>query len=85
MCVASSASTGGDRPWFAVYVPDGIKVARSNAYDCFAWIDDLKTAANQIKATLDTAAESARRDGVYPGTIRQIRQKYRMDWSGWDR
>jgi S1-C subfamily serine protease len=85
LCVASSASTGGDRPWFAVYVPDGIKVARSNGYDCFAWIDDLKTAAHQIKTTLDTAAESARRDGVYPGTIRQIRQKYRMDWSGWDR
>jgi S1-C subfamily serine protease len=85
LCVASSASTGGDRPWFAVYVPDGIKVAHSNAYDCFAWIDDLKTAANQIKTTLDAAAESARRDNVYPGTIRQIRQKYRMDWSGWDR
>jgi len=85
LCVASSASTGGDRPWFAVYVPDGIKVARSNAYDCFVWIDDLKTAANQIKTTLDAAAESARRDNVYPGTIRQIRQKYRMDWSGWDR
>jgi S1-C subfamily serine protease len=85
LCVASSSSTDGDRPWFAVYVPDGLKVARSNAYDCFAWIDDLKGAANQIKTTLDAAAESARRDGVYPGAIRQIRQKYRMDWSGWDR
>jgi len=85
LCVAGATPTGGDRPWFAVYVPDGIKVARSNAYDCFAWIDDLKSAANQIRTTLDTAAESARRDGVYPGTIRQIRQKYRMDWAGWDR
>jgi S1-C subfamily serine protease len=85
LCVASATPTGGDRPWFAVYVPDGIKVARSNAYDCFAWVDDLKSAANQIKTTLDTAAESARRDGVYPGTIRQIRQKYRMDWAGWER
>jgi S1-C subfamily serine protease len=85
LCVASATPTGGDRPWFAAYVPDGIKVARSNAYDCFAWIDDLKNAANQIKTTLDKAAESARRDGVYPGTIRQIRQKYRMDWAGWDR
>jgi S1-C subfamily serine protease len=85
LCVASATPTGGDRPWFAVYVPDGIKVARSNAYDCFAWIDELKNAANQIKTTLDMAAESARRDGVYPGTIRQIRQKYRMDWAGWDR
>jgi S1-C subfamily serine protease len=85
LCVASAMPTGGDRPWFAVYVPDGIKVARSNAYDCFDWIDELKNAANQIKATLDMAAESARREGVYPGTIRQIRQKYRMDWAGWDR
>jgi S1-C subfamily serine protease len=85
LCVANVASTGGDRAWFAVYVPDGIKVARSNAYDCFAWIDDLKNAARQIKTTLDAAAEGARRDGVYPGTIRQIRQKYRMDWTGWDR
>jgi S1-C subfamily serine protease len=85
LCVASAMPTGGDRPWFALYLPDGIKVARSNAYDCFAWIDDLKSAANQIKTTLDTAAESARRDGVYPGTIRQIRQKYRMDWAGWER
>ena len=85
LCVASATPTGGDRPWFAVYVPDGIKVARSNAYDCFAWIEDLKSAANQIKTTLDSAAESARRAGVYPGTSRQIRQKYRMDWSGWDR
>ncbi len=85
LCVASATPTGGDRPWFAVYVPDGIKVARSNAYDCFAWIDDLKNAANQIRTTLDAAAESARRDGVYPGAIRQIRQKYRMDWSGWER
>ena len=85
LCVASTAAPAGDRPWFAVYVPDAIKVARSNAYDCFKWIDDLKVAAAQVKATLDAAAESARRDGVYPGTIRQIRQKYHMDWSGWDR
>ena len=85
LCVAGTASTNGDRPWFAVYVPDGVKIARSNAYDCFGWMDTLRTAADQIKSTLDAAAESARRDGVYPGTIRQIRQKYRMDWSGWDR
>jgi len=85
LCVSSAAPTGGDRAWFAVYLPDGIKVARSNAYDCFGWIDSLKTAANQIKDGIDKAAETARRDGVYPGTIRDIRRKYRMDWSGWDR
>jgi S1-C subfamily serine protease len=84
LCVASATPAGGDRAWFALYVPDGLKVARSNAYDCFAWVEDLKTAANQIRTALDAAAESARHDGVYPGTIRQIRQRYRMDWAGWD-
>ena len=85
LCVASAAPTGGDRAWFAVYLPDGIKIARSNAYDCFGWVDSLKTAANQIKDGMDKAAETARRGGVYPGTIRDIRRKYRMDWAGWDR
>jgi hypothetical protein len=85
LCVARTTAAPGDRPWFAIYIADGLKVARSNAYDCFKWIADLKNAASQIKTTLEGAGESARRDGVYPGTIRQIRQKYRMEWSGWER
>ena len=85
LCVANAVSTGGDRPWFALYVPNGVKTAVSNAYDCFSWIDDMKSAANQIKDRMDQAVEVARRDGVYPGTVRDIRRKYRMDWTGWDR
>jgi serine protease Do len=84
LCVAESASTGGDRVWFALYVANGVKTAVSNAYDCFGWINDMKANAMQIKQRLDEASEAARRDGVYPGTLRQIRQKYRMDWSGWN-
>ena len=85
LCVASTVSTGGDRPWFALYVANGVKTAVSNAYDCFGWITDMKTSANQIKERMDQALEAARRDDVYPGTIRDIRRKYRMEWSGWDR
>jgi len=33
---------------------------------------------------MDQAVEAARRDDVYPGTIRDIRRKYRMEWAGWD-
>jgi hypothetical protein len=84
LCVAGTASNGGDRAWFALYVRDGVKLAVSNAYDCFSWIDNMKANANEIKEQMDKAAEAARRDGVYPGTLRQIRQKYRMDWSGWN-
>ncbi len=84
LCIASSGNSG-DRPWFGLYAPDGIKMARSDLYDCSTWIDSMKSAALDIKAHLDEAGESARRDGVYPGTLRQIRQKYRMNWTGWDR
>lgn len=84
LCVAGAASTSGDRAWFALYVPNGVRVAVSNAYDCFGWIDQMKSNAIEIKEQMDKGAEAARRDGVYPGTLRQIRQKYRMDWSGWN-
>jgi S1-C subfamily serine protease len=83
LCVAS-ASSSGDRPWFALYVSDGVKVAVSNLYDCFGWIDRMKADAHEIRKEMDSAAEAARRDGVYPGVLRQIRQKYRMDWAGWN-
>jgi hypothetical protein len=82
LCVASAVSTGGDRPWFALYVANGVKTAVSNQYDCFGWIDDMKSSANQIKERMNQAVEAARRDDVYPGTIRDIRRKYRMEWAG---
>jgi hypothetical protein len=83
-CIASAAQTGGDRSWFALYVPNGVQITQNSAYDCVGWIDNMKGYAKQIKDALDESAEVARRNGVYPGTIRQIRQKYKMDWSGWD-
>jgi S1-C subfamily serine protease len=84
LCVTASASTGGDRAWFALYVSNGVKTAVSNAYNCFAWINDMTASAMQIKQRMDEASEAARREGVYPGTLREIRQKYRLDWSGWN-
>ena len=48
-------------------------------------MNDLKSAADQIRVRMDEAAETARRGGVFPGTAREIRRKYKMDWSGWDR
>jgi hypothetical protein len=44
----------------------------------------MKADAHEIRKEMDSAAEAARRDGVYPGVLRQIRQKYRMDWAGWN-
>jgi S1-C subfamily serine protease len=84
LCVASAASTSSDHPWFALLVPNGITMAVSNLYDCPGWLDNMKQNARDIKAKMDEASEAARRQGVFPGTMREIRQKYRMDWSGWN-
>jgi S1-C subfamily serine protease len=84
LCVASATSTSSDHPWFALLVTNGVKMAVSNLYDCPGWLDNMKENANQIKAKMDEAGEAARRQGVFPGTLREIRQKYRIDWSGWN-
>ena len=84
LCIANAASNG-DRAWFALFAADGVKMARSNLYDCSGWLERMKADANDIRTQMNQAAEAARRNGVYPGTLRQIRQKYRLDWPGWDR
>jgi hypothetical protein len=35
-------------------------------------------------AQIQQANEAARRDGVFPGVLRDLRRKYRMNWKGWD-
>jgi hypothetical protein len=85
LCIAGTSGPGGDRVWFALYAAGGVRMALSTAYDCSNWIDGLKTAADQIRGRMDEAAETARRAGVFPGTTRDIRRKYKMAWSGWDR
>jgi S1-C subfamily serine protease len=84
LCVANATPTSSDHPWFALLVANGVKMALSNLYDCPGWLDNMKQSAGQIKAKMDEASEAARRQGVFPGTMREIRQKYRMDWSGWN-
>ena len=83
LCVASTSSNG-DRTWFALYTSDGVKMAVSDTWNCPKWIEDMKDDANKIRKVMEDATEAARRDGVFPGTLREIRQSHRMDWSGWN-
>ena len=83
-CVASS-SRAGDRPWFAVYETNGVRITATSGYDCEGWLDSLASNAAQVKAEMDKGAEAARQAGVYPGVLRDLRRQHRMQWSGWDR
>jgi hypothetical protein len=83
-CVRSSTRSG-DRPWFAVFEPDGIDLNVISSINCQGWLDTLRTNALPIRSAIDQAAEAARRSGVYPGVMRDLRRRHRLDWTGWDR
>jgi S1-C subfamily serine protease len=83
-CISRSRPSG-DRPWFAVFEPNGVTVSGISGYDCQRFLNWVEGNAGRIKATMDTEGDTARRAGVYPGVLRDMRRRYRLDWSGWDR
>jgi hypothetical protein len=83
-CVTSAARSG-DRPWFAIFEPNGVSLNMAATINCQSWLDTIRANATPIKNTLDQAAEIGRRSGVYPGVMRDLRRRYRLDWSGWER
>jgi hypothetical protein len=83
-CVQSSTRSG-DRPWFAVFEPNGINLNVISRLNCQGWLDTLRTNALPIRSAVDQASEAARRSGVYPGVMRDLRRRHRLDWNGWDR
>jgi hypothetical protein len=44
----------------------------------------LRRAADQLRGQFRDAEEQARRADVFPGTRRELQQRYRLDYRGWD-
>jgi hypothetical protein len=83
-CVTSSTRRG-DRPWFAVFENNGVRINATSSLNCQSWLETLQNNAAPIRAEVERAGEAARQSGVYPGVLRDVRRKHRMNWSGWDR
>ena len=83
-CVSSS-SRSGDRPWFAIFDANGVRINPMSSLNCQSWLDTLQSNAAPIRAEVEKAGEAARQSGVYPGVLRDLRRRHRMNWSGWDR
>jgi hypothetical protein len=83
-CV-TAAVAGGDHPWFAAYQPNGVRVGTSTTVDCNAWYKAVKDRSEVLRAEMERAGEAARQHGVFPGTTRDLRRRYKLTWSGWDR
>jgi len=82
-CVSSSTRSG-DRPWFAVFETNGVRIDPMSSLNCQGWLDTVQSNAAPIRAAIETAGEAARQNGVYPGVLRDLRRRYRMNWSGWE-
>jgi S1-C subfamily serine protease len=80
----SSAGAVYGRDWFGVW-SDPVVIDNESLPECRGLLSDVIALAGAVRLGMQDAEEAARRADVYPGTRRDIRRKYSMDWSGWDR
>jgi hypothetical protein len=78
-CVMSADRLGA-RPWFSAFAANGVRINPHSPHDCAGWLRTLQSAAQPIRAMVEGANEAARRDGVYPGVLRDLRRQHRLDW-----
>jgi len=84
---ASSAAVAGaaSRDWIAV-----VGAATTSSVTVRTWTESCAEAgaffslASQVSRGMCVAEDAARRASLYPGSRRELRIKYRLDWSGWD-
>ena len=74
---------GYDREWFGLW--DGRAKLDTPDPSCSSAVQELEEMAAQVRSVMGTAQEDARRASVLPGQLRDIRRRYRMDWTGFDR
>jgi hypothetical protein len=73
---------GYDREWFGLW--DGRTALTSPDTSCTSAVKDLERLATEVRDAMSDAREEARRASVLPGQLRDIRRRYRMDWTGFD-
>jgi hypothetical protein len=82
-CGGQNGSAAADgRDWFGIWTD---KTTGNDPGGCAGFRSDLINAAVAIRQAMQQAEENARRAGVYPGVVRDIRKKYVMYWSGSNR
>jgi S1-C subfamily serine protease len=83
-CLAEQPAVG-DRPWFATYQAGGVRLGSAASPGCADWAENVRHNATRIRAEIDKARETARRSGVYPGIVRDLFERHRLRWAGWER
>ncbi len=73
----------GDRDWFALAERQTAYAGRDR--NCPAWLNDMQRMSREFAAVMRQAGDAARRAGVYPGALRDLRRQHRLDWTGFER
>jgi S1-C subfamily serine protease len=82
-CSARVAGAAFDREWFALYEPRTIRMPASP--ECEDARAQFRASAEAFRARMAELDDAARRAGVYPGVQRDIRSRFRLEYSGWGR
>lgn len=83
-CQGTIAVTSGNafgRQWFGIYTT----INAADTPECRMMIQDMETLAAEIDVGMEAAWEKAHRAGVYPGQMRAIQQKYRLELDRWNK
>jgi hypothetical protein len=72
----------GAREWFSLW--DNQARADLSSGACRDLFDQIVSAGSDVTRSMVTAEDAARRS-LLPGSIRDIRRRYSMDWDGWGR
>ena len=79
-----TAMTGADsREWFQLYDPRS--AVHQTPARCQGALNSMQQKADAISTTMVEADEAARRADVFPGTRRELRRRFRLEYAGWDR
>jgi hypothetical protein len=79
--IAVSVGNAFGRQWFGIYTT----INAADTPECRMMVQDMKTLAADIDDGMEAAWEKAHRAGVYPGQMRAVQQKYRMELDRWNR
>ena len=80
---APQAARDGDRAWFALAERSTPFIGHD--HNCPYWLTDLQRLSREFADAMRRVNDAARRTGVYPGALRDLRRQYRLDWTGFER
>jgi hypothetical protein len=71
-----------DRNFYALWEKGALQGSPVKGYEYR--VTELRQAADQLRTVLRDVEDQARRDDVFPGTRRDLRQRYRLEHRGWE-